>query len=325
MIEVGKEFDENAAFTHDSFIEPGEVSDYDAYGQNGNVGQPSVVYRVPFHFVGRRAPIAAVAATAAYGYGDWTGVAGDLHPIDAQISAATPGSGVQRLRAGDGPGGTGLVHVDEIACTPLDCATAPPPDAPRIDEPKLMQPATSATFTFRQSSDSGAPVITYELRYAIAPDPLKGADESLFSQWTPVPPPAVDAPGTISQAEVDGLLPQTAYSIGLRARGACGWSAPSFARVITGKRPLHPALRLRDRDGRLRQRARPRRRRAAPRARPGGAAVGPGRAGGAALRAHRAAAGPAGRAIGHRAHGRARAAAADHDRQPRGKRCACAA
>ena len=126
--------------------------------------------------------------------------------------------------------------MDEIACTPLDCATAPPPDAPRIDEPKALQPATSATFTFRQSSDSGARVIAYEMRYASAPDPFKGADESLFSQWTPAPPPAVDAPGTTSDAEVDGLLPQTAYSIGMRAQGACGWSAPGFARVITGKR-----------------------------------------------------------------------------------------
>jgi hypothetical protein len=236
MVEVGKEFDENAAFTHQSFIEPEEVSNFDAYGQDGNVGQPSVVYRVPFH-LSAGAPIVASAATAAYGYGDWTGVAGDLHPIDAQISAATPGSGVQRLRASDGPGGAGLVHVDEIACTPLDCGSAPAPEAPRIDEPKLMQPATSATFTFRQSSDSGAPVIAYELRYAIAPDPTSGADESLYARWTPVTPPAVDAPGTISQAEVDGLLPQTAYSIGMRAKGACGWSAPAFARVITGKRP----------------------------------------------------------------------------------------
>jgi len=237
MIEVGKEFDENAAFTHDSFIEPEEVSNYNAYGQNGNVGQPSVVYRVPFHFSAASGPIAATGASAAYGYGDWTGAAGDLHPIDAQINATVPGSGVQRLRAGDGPGGTALVHVDEIACAPLDCATAPPPDAPRIDEPQATQPATSAMFTFRQSSDSGAQVESYDLRYAIAPDPLKGADESLFSQWTPAPPPAVDAPETISQVEVDGLLPQTAYSIGLRARGACGWSATSFARVITGKRP----------------------------------------------------------------------------------------
>jgi hypothetical protein len=236
MVEVGKEFDENNAFTHDSFIEPEEVSNYDAYGQNGNVGQPSVVYRVPFRFLAG-APIAATVATGAFGYGDWTGVAGDLRPIDTQISATTPGSGVQRLRASDGPGGSGLVHVDEIACTPLDCSSAPVPESPRIDEPKLMQPATSARFTFRQSSDSGAAVIAYEMRYAIAPDPLAGADETLFSQWTPATAPAVDAPGTISQAEVDGLLPQTAYSIGLRARGSCGWSAPSFARVITGKRP----------------------------------------------------------------------------------------
>ena len=236
MVEVGKELDGNAAFSHTSFIEPEEVSNYDAYGLDGNVGQPSVVYRVPFHFAAAT-PVAATATTAAVGYGDWTGVSGDLNPIDARISAGG-GSGQGRLRVVDGPagGGPGTVHLREIACAPLDCATAPPPEAPRIDEPSGPQGATSATFSFRQSSDSGAPVIGYDLRYASAPDPERAADESFFSQWTPVAAPASAAPGTISQASIDGLLPQTDYSIGMRARGACGWSALAFARVVTGKR-----------------------------------------------------------------------------------------
>jgi hypothetical protein len=234
MVEVGKEFDASPAFAHPSYINPDEAIDFDAYGQSGNIGQPSVVYRVPFHFAAA-APIAAAAATAPVGYGDWTGDSGDLHPIDAQI-AASAGSGQGRLRASDGPGGPGTVHVVEIPCAPLDCAVAAPPEAPRIDEPSGPAGGTSATFTFRQSSDGGAPVIAYELRYAPAPDPDHGADESLFSQWRPAPPPASDAPGTITSASIDGLLPETAYSVGLRARGACGWSAPSFLRIVTGKR-----------------------------------------------------------------------------------------
>ncbi len=234
MVEVGKEFDGNAAFNHRSFIQPEEVANYDAYGLNGNVGQPSVVYRVPFHFAAA-APIAAAATSVAVGYGDWTGVAGDLHPIDGQINASG-GSGQGRLRVGDGAGGPGTVHLDEIACAPLDCEVTPVPEAPRIDEPSGPEGATSATFTFRQSSDSGAPVIAYDLRYIRDPDPQHSADESRFSQWTPAAAPASAAPGTISQASIDGLLPQTNYSVGLRARGACGWSAPGLARVVTGKR-----------------------------------------------------------------------------------------
>jgi hypothetical protein len=234
MVEVGKEFDGNAAFNHPSFIQPEEVANYEAYGQSGNVGQPSVVYRVPFHFAAA-APIAAAAASAAVGYGDWTGSAGDLFPIDGQISSAG-GSGQGRLRAGDGAGGPGVVHLDEIACTPLDCAVAPTPETPRIDEPSAPEAATTATFSFRQSSDSGAPVIGYDLRYVADPDPAHGADESLFSRWTPAAAPTATAPGTISQASIDGLLPQTAYSVGLRARGTCGWSAPGLARIVTGKR-----------------------------------------------------------------------------------------
>src|SRR5581483_2377342 len=112
---------------------------------------------------------------------------------------------------------------------------APPPEAPRVDEPTAMQAPTSATFTFRQSSDGDgrSPVIAYELRYTIAQ--TFGIDESSFAGWAPSAPPDPDAPGTLTAATVTDLTPDTGYALGLRAKGACGWSQPAVIRIHTAK------------------------------------------------------------------------------------------
>jgi hypothetical protein len=231
MIEVSKEFDSDSSFAHPSFITPEEVSNFDGYGLQGNVGQPSVVYRLPFQL--SAAPVPATATTDPVGYGDWTGTSGDLTPLDGQI-AGDAGSGAARLRLSAGAGGPARVHLVEAPCAPLDCAVAPLPESPRVEEPTTAQPATSATFTFRQASDSGAPVIGYELRFT----PVAGnaeLDETSFARWAAAPAPEVAAPGTDTQVTIGGLLPQTGYAIELRARGVCGWSAPSFLRATTSR------------------------------------------------------------------------------------------
>lgn len=233
MVEVGKELDQNAAFSHGSFLSAYETTYYGNYGFDGNIGQPSVVYRVPFHLAGASMPPAAT--TAAIGYGDWTGADGDLRPIDGQVSEA-PGSGGSRLRIEDGPGGMGRVHLREVPCAPIDCATASATEKPRIDAPLQAQAASSATFTFRQVGDQGGiPVIAYDLRTTPVPQTfLDQVDESQFMKWTPAPAPVVAAPGSLSSVTLTDLAPLTAYAIALRARGACGWSSPAFARVSTG-------------------------------------------------------------------------------------------
>jgi hypothetical protein len=232
MVEVSKEFDSNPSFDHPSFITPEEISNFNGYGLEGNVGQPSVVFRLPFQ-LSAGAPVPATTATDPIGYGDWTGVSGDLTPLDAQIDDG-PGSGAGRLRVSDGPGGPARLHLIEGTCAPLDCATAPAPESPRVEEPTTAQAATSATFTFRQASDSGAPVIGYELRFTAVPISSE-LDETSFSRWTPAPVPDVAAPGTDTPVTIDGLLPQTGYAIELRAQGVCGWSVPSFLRVSTSR------------------------------------------------------------------------------------------
>ncbi|WAS91659.1 CFI-box-CTERM domain-containing protein [Nannocystis punicea] len=91
-IEIGVEADENGSYDfdrdNDHYVDP----DLSAYGVE-YLGQPSVVYAVPFdpHTKGFR------GAVEYAGYGDWDGATGTLHPPDATISAAN-GSGADRLR-----------------------------------------------------------------------------------------------------------------------------------------------------------------------------------------------------------------------------------
>jgi len=233
LIEVGKEFDGNSAFSQTSYLSAYEAIYYNEYGLDGNLGQPSVVYRVPFHL--SSAPIPPTAITVASGYGDWTGETGELHMLDGHIGR-DPGSGEGRLRIGDGAGGTGRAHLVEQPCASVDCSQGAPLEPPPIDASIGAQSATSAGFTFRQVADrTGASVISYELRYApVGSSFLDQVDETAFTRWAPAPAPPVAPPNTVSHVTIDNLAPQSSYAIGLRALGACGWSKPSFARITTG-------------------------------------------------------------------------------------------
>jgi hypothetical protein len=233
MIEVGKEFDSNPSFTHASFMTTVELQFYSEYGFDGNVGQPSVVYRLDFTVpADPAAPPTSAATSVPVGYGDWTGASGDLTPMDARIGAS-PGSGSGRLRVTDGAGGPGRVHLDGAACPPVDCTTASPPDPPRVDEPTADQDPAAAAFQFRQGSDLGNPVLAYELRYTA--DNQRQLDETTFARWTPAPAPAPAAPGTVTSVTLPVLEPTTGYAVGLRTQGACGWSQPAFIRVYAGR------------------------------------------------------------------------------------------
>ncbi|MCY1059652.1 CFI-box-CTERM domain-containing protein [Nannocystis sp. SCPEA4] len=91
-IEISRENDENAAFTfdreNDHYVDP----DLAAFGIE-YLGQPSVVYAVPFDPRSK-----GFQGTVDYaGYGDWDGATGTLHPPDAKIST-DDGSGADRLR-----------------------------------------------------------------------------------------------------------------------------------------------------------------------------------------------------------------------------------
>lgn len=237
LVEVGKEFDSNPSFTHGSFITPVEFTYYSDYGFDGNVGQPSVVYRLPFTIPPEPgAPLTPSSVTGSAGYGDWTGASGDLTPIDARITADVPGSGVARLRDIDGPAGLGRVHLEGATCAPVDCAASgsmAAPDPPRMSEPTATQDPAAATFQFRQGQDHGLPVLAYELRYA--PDNQRQLDESGFERWAAAPAPPPGTPGDVATVTLPALQPETGYAVALRAQGTCGWSTPAFIRLYVGK------------------------------------------------------------------------------------------
>jgi hypothetical protein len=232
FVEVAKEFDGGAAWQHPSFISAVDKMAYDTYGQDGNVGQPSVLYRVPFTLGAGAGGGAAIADIA--GYGDASGATGDVSAPDATISG-DPGSGAGRLLVTDGPGGPGRVHVAEAACPPFDCASSSGPN-PVSFTAAADASATSATLRIHQSNEGGGPVLGYEVRYALLSGPTAAIDPAAYAAWTPAGNVPAGPPDSETGLTIDGLTPLSHYAIGMRARGVCGTSPLTFRRILTPAR-----------------------------------------------------------------------------------------
>jgi hypothetical protein len=228
LVEVGKEYDPNDAH----HLANAPAVDVPEYGAGGNLGQPSVLFRVPFTIGGAGSGWAAVA-TSLDGYGDATGAMGTIFPPDGSISAA-PGSGEGRLVMTSGPGGMGRVHVTFSACEPYDCASHGPPDPVPVEALPAGATATTATIRVHQVGDGNLPVLGYEARLARAETlGANGITARDFARWTPLPGVGPATPDTTTDVELDGLFPETAYAVGVVAHGRCGDSPVSFTRVRT--------------------------------------------------------------------------------------------
>lgn len=233
-VEVAKEFDGNADHQHPNDVSAHDMQYFVGYGQGGNLGQPSVLYRVPFTLGAGAAPVAATAAPA--GYGDWSGATGQVFPPDATISDA-PGSGAGRLLAFAGPNGPARVQLTQGACAPVDCSgPSSPLPLPVVFEVNPGPSGTTATLAVRQSAEPGGhPVIGYEIRYTTIrlQTPI---DPASFAAWSAAGALAGGTPDSVSTLEIDGLAPLTDYAIGVRAIGVCGPSATTFQRLQTAAR-----------------------------------------------------------------------------------------
>jgi hypothetical protein len=224
-VEVAKEFDTNAAHDHPSEVSALDMQYYSADGQHGNVGQPSVLFRVPFNL---GSTVGGAAASDIVGYGDWSGATGDVLPPDDTISSE-PGSGVGRLLLLDGAYGQARVSLTLGACPSVDCASTPAPvPLPVSFTASATSTGTGATLQVLQSSENGGqPVVGYDVRYAILAN--NGAiDSSAFPAWTPGGGLVAGPPGTSTTVQLDGLTPQTIYGVGISAIGVCGRSPPTF-------------------------------------------------------------------------------------------------
>jgi hypothetical protein len=211
-VEVSKELDFNATYNPTTFPPP-RIS-FAMYGEPYR-GQPSVVYRLPITL----GVADALAMTVDYaGYGDPEGADGAIRPPDATIEVAT-GTGGGRLALLSSGGQ--LYRVRGAARTETD---AVPPDAPR-ETSVVTANAFDATIGWLAPGDDGAlgSVKGYELRYRIN----EVITEENFATSPQVTTGFALVPtGTEQQIVIPGLLPETEYSIGVRAFDNCGNASP---------------------------------------------------------------------------------------------------
>jgi hypothetical protein len=188
-----------------------------------------VLFRVPFTLATGAA--AAAATTDIAGYGDWSGMTGDVSPSDGTI-ATDPGSGAGRLLVVNGAGGTGRVLVATEACPSLDCTTTAPP-TPVAFTATAAASGTVVSLEVHQSNEAGQPVQSYEARYAITVPANMPLDPAVFTNWAAAGAITVGAPDTTTTLSIAGLTPQTDYAVGIRAHGVCATSEITYQRFRT--------------------------------------------------------------------------------------------
>jgi hypothetical protein len=219
FVEVSKELDMNASYN--PTIYPPPSVPFAAFGQPYR-GQPSVVYRVPVQLVNDE----SVSTTTDYlGYGDPDGLDGTVRPPDSSISVE-PGSGANRLALLSTDGATYRVRV---ASRREDDLIAP--DAPREANVADVS-ASRATVELIAPGDDGAigPVKGYEVRYRIG-EPI--TEDNFGSSRIVVVDASIVGPGEVQALTIEGLLPETDYSIGIRAFDNCRNTSPLIAFDVT--------------------------------------------------------------------------------------------
>jgi hypothetical protein len=227
FMEVSLEQDFNATYNATRYPSPSV-----AYGEYGVPyrGQPSVVYQVPFTI----SDADTIATTETYaGYGDPDGLDGRIRPPDASITSDTPNSGALRLLLTSKDGQMFRVRIE--ARTERDAVAPAPPGNMVIDDPQSANP----TLTFVAPGDDGliGTVTGYEVRYLVGETPITeanfaSANEVVFDV-------AIASVGQPQELTLRNLLPETAYTVAIRAFDDCqNTSAISTATFTTAPRKI---------------------------------------------------------------------------------------
>jgi hypothetical protein len=239
-VELGQEYDFNQFHNHPN--QPDSVSAWDFEGRQ-SIGQPSVVYRVPFHY----GPDGGSAIATEYaGYSTWSGADGAIHPPDGTITTNRPGSGAGRLA--DVNDGIDVYRMKVVVghCNgglpdggagpgPSGCA-APQP----IEELTLTPTQTSMQLSFRAPmAQPGVTVSHYAVRYLEGKEPLGGAQ---FDTMVAGPSLPAAEPGTMVTGEIQGLMRQTSYAVAVRAVADCGTGSAVVSRVAQTAMPKFVTL-----------------------------------------------------------------------------------
>ncbi len=209
-IEVSTEFDHNTTYSVDAFPAPVGIP-WSEYGEPYR-GQPSLVFKVPFRF--GQVPDLANAITYA-GYGDPNGLDGNIRPPDGTITLDKVGSGLGRLALVSDPDGDFRARVK----LRLEFDYVAPANPAQLS----VDTATSraATVRFLAPGDDGntGKVKAYEVRYRVGDEPITEANWDSSMVWLAVPSP--EAAGTMQTFDLTGLLPDTEYTVGVRALDDC--------------------------------------------------------------------------------------------------------
>jgi hypothetical protein len=211
FVEVSLEQDFNDAYNPElpGFEAPAGIS-YGDYGVPYR-GQPSVLYRVPFVVSNTQ----TLATTDEYiGYGDPQGADGVIRSPDSTITTGVPNSGASRLLLTSDSGQMFRVRVD----------ARPEPDFIAPGVPGEMVAATvdtrGATLSFLAPGDDDliGVVKGYELRYVIEGD--LGEDNFALAKDLPFTAD-IAQPGSTQLITLKNLLPETTYTIAVRAYDDC--------------------------------------------------------------------------------------------------------
>jgi hypothetical protein len=221
-IEVSKEFDTNADY---AYLPPVGLS-WSDYGIPYR-GQPSVVHNVPFSIGGE--DLAAISLDY-LGYGDPDGIDGDIREPDATITSGVAGSGSGRLLVEAAADPMYRVRVqasssnDEVA----------PGGAGQLEALETQPDSVSLQFIAPGDDDQEGTVNSYEVRF-LAGGTLSDANwEQGTLASTQIAP--LEA-GTIQDFAIDGLLPNTNYSVGIRATDECLNEGPVVSLSVLTPRP----------------------------------------------------------------------------------------
>jgi hypothetical protein len=240
-VEVNKEFDQNPFHTYEAYQDP-QLPDK---ALRNNIGQPSVVWKLPF-MIDRVHPQQQGTATDIAGYGDWDGETGTLHAPDSTISQ-TPGSGLARLMVFARPsiaGGDpvqGRVHLNtEIVLTPQECLALPADNGriTNLEVPEATITDRDAVAEFVEAGDRGKPVQQYEIRYMVG----EAMTLEAFRQATPATSVVPEAPGVRRTVKITELKSNIIYTVGMRVRGGCVNEGPLVTATFKTKPPVFKQL-----------------------------------------------------------------------------------
>jgi hypothetical protein len=210
FVEVSREFDMNSTYNATTFPAPTGIS-FGDYGEPYR-GQPSVLYKVDV--VIDAAGVTTSSTLEYVGYADPTGLTGTVRPPDSTITSNIVGSGALRL---------GLVSIDgnvfRVRATSRPQFDFVAPVAPGQAQ-VISATANSATLGWVAPGDDAAEgkAKKYEIRFRVG----EAIDATNFESSTVIgasPKPAIA--GTVQTLVIPGLLPETDYSVGIRAIDDC--------------------------------------------------------------------------------------------------------